>query len=142
MNLQDAINNQTDSTKTVLKKGATAHVTIDDVILVYNADDHEVDFSKIKTLQDVLKLSESKPNVLLHINPPLFSAYKSKTKGIETYVNIGDKVIYRNPSFSPIKENPVLTVSKLEIKSLKSMSVIIASFEEGDFALANHLKKV
>lgn len=142
MDLQNAIDNQTAGAKTVPIKGAQAQVTIGDVILVYNAEDHEVDFESIKTLEDVLALDAKKPNVLLHTKPPLFSAFKGKGKTIETYVNVGDRVIYKNPAFSPIKENPVLVVSKLEIKNLTTMTVIIATFEGGDFALTNHLKKV
>lgn len=142
MNLQNAIDNQQVGVKIAPPKGAQAHVTIGDVILIYNAEDHEIDFSNLKTLEDVLKLDESKPNVLLHVKPPLFSAYKGKDKTIETYVRVGDKVKYRNPAFSPIKENPVLTVSKVELKNLTNMTVVIASFEEGDFSLANHLIKV
>ena len=89
-------------------------------------------------------LDRKKPNVLLGIKPPLFSAFKpvGSPININTYVSKGDTVVYRKPEFSPIKGNPVLTVDNVIIKSLGNMSVIVAEFSNGDFSLTNLLKKV
>ncbi len=142
MEFKNAITGEDKGAK-VAPKDTTRHILIGDVVCVYNGEDHEVDFESIKTFEDVLKLDESKPNVLLHTKPALYSAFKSKSgKSIETYVKIGDMAVYKIPEASPIKGNPALKVIGLELKSLGSMAVVIAHFEGGDYAVANHIKKV
>jgi hypothetical protein len=116
---------------------------IGDVVVVYNGEDHEVDFDKIRTFEDVLRLDKTKPNILLHTKPQLFSAFRTKaSNSIDTYVSVGDRVVYKNNAVSPIKGNPPQLVVGLELKSLGDMAVVVAMFESQDYALANHLKKV
>ena len=120
------------------------HILINDVYFIFDEEDKEENYDNIKTLEDVLMLDRKKPNVLLGIKPPLFSAFKpvGSPININTYVSKGDTVIYRKPEFSPIKGNPVLMVDNVIIKSLGNISVIVAEFSNGDFSLTNLLKKV
>lgn len=145
MEFKNAIKNETQSVKETPKqllKGK--HILINDVYFIFNEEDTEENYDNIKTLEDVLALDRKKPNILLGIKPPLFSAFKplGSPININTYVSKGDNVIYRKPEFSPIKENPILIVDNVIIKSLGSMSVIVAEFNNGDFSLTNLLKKV
>jgi hypothetical protein len=64
------------------------------------------------------------------------------TGGIVPYVKVGDKVKYTNPRQADIPSNPVRTISNVYFKSLTDMSVIVAEFEEGDFALTYLLTKL
>lgn len=124
-------------------KDTNVHILINDVVCVYNGEDHEVNFEDVKTFEDVLTLNKKKPNILLYTKPALYSAFRAKgTMNLETYVNIGDKVKYKNDHSSPIEGNPALVVEKLELKSLGDMAVIIATLEGGDYAVTNYLKKV
>lgn len=129
--------------KTPIEKIKGKEVLINDVIFIFDAEDKEENYDNLKTLQDVIALDIKKPNLLLGISPSLYSAFKSSvTKNIETYIDKGDTVIYKNISFSPDKKNLPKVVENVIIKSLGNMSVIIAEFEGGDFALTTHLKRV
>jgi hypothetical protein len=111
------------------------------VVFTYDTGDTE-NYDNIRTLEDVLTLHEAKPNVLLGIHPPLYSAFMNTTGGIVPYVKVGDKVKYTNPRQADIPSNPVRTISNVYFKSLTDMSVIVAEFEEGDFALTYLLTKL
>lgn len=124
-------------------KASGKQVLIDDsVVFSYDTNGEDIDFDSIRTLEDVLSLHAAKPNILLGITPPLYSAFMSNVGGIVPYVKVGDKVKYKNPAQADYPSNPVRTVSDVYIKSLKDMSVIVAEFEEGDFALTYLLSKL
>lgn len=145
MEFKNAIKNETQSVKETPKQTLKGkHILINDVYFIFDEEDKEENYDNIKTLEDVLKLDRKKPNILLGIKPPLFSAFKpiGSPININTYVSKGDTVVYSKPEFSPIKENPVLVVENVIIKSLGTMSVIVAEFSNGDFSLTNLLKKV
>ena len=117
-------------------------VLIGDVVFVFDGEDKEENFDNIQSFQQVLALDAKKPNLLIRVKPPLYSAFKSKDKNIEPYVKLDDEVVFKNPAFSPDKENPTRTILNVYPKSLGSMSVIVADFYDGDYALTNHLKVI
>ena len=130
------------SAKKAPKPKETKEVLINDVVFIFDNDTEE-NFDNIQNFQQLLLLDKKKPNLLIGVKPPLYSAFKaSVNKNIEVYVEMDDDVIFKNPAFSPDKENPVRIVSNVYPKSLGSMSVIIADFMDGEFALTNHLKIV
>jgi hypothetical protein len=109
------------------------------VVFSYDTDGESENYDNIRTLEDVLILHTAKPNVLLGITPPLYSAFMNNTGGIVSYVKVGDKVKYKNPKQADISTNPIRTISSVYFKSLGDMSVICAEFEEGDYSLTNLL---
>ena len=110
------------------------------VVFTYDTSDTE-NYDNIRTLEDVLSLHAAKPNVLIGIHPQLYSAFMDTTGGIVPYVKVGDKVKYKNPRQADVTGNPVRTISNVYFKSIGDMSVIVAEFEEGDYALTNLLIK-
>lgn len=109
------------------------------VVFSYDTSGEDEDFDSIRTLQDVLHLHLAKPNILLGITPPLYSAFMNNVGGIVSYVKVGDKVKYKNPKQADLPDNPIRTISAVYFKSLGDMSVICAEFEEGDYSLTNLL---
>ena len=146
MNFKNAIEQKEKGVKVTPNKTKLKgkHILINDVYFVFDEEDTEENYDNVSTLEDVLALDRKKPNILLGVVPPLFSAFVpvGEPINIQTYVNKGDSVVYRKKEFSPIKENPALLVDNVVIKSLGNMSVIIAEFSNGDFSLTNLLKKV
>ena len=146
MNFKNAIEQKETGVKVTPKKTKVKgkHILINDVYFVFDEEDTEENYDNVTTLEDVLALDRKKPNILLGVIPPLFSAFVpvGEPINIQTYVSKGDSVVYRKKEFSPIKENPTLLVTNLLVKSLGTMSVIIAEFDNGDYSLTNLLKKV
>lgn len=126
-----------------VKKTLKKEITINDVIVYVDAEDTEEDYDNIKTIEELIVLSNKKPNVILGFKPSLYSTFKSKTtKCIETYVNKGDTVTYRSPVLAPDKKNVVVDVEEIGLKSLGSMSIVYAKLTNGDTCLTTHLIKV
>ena len=144
MKLKNVINEKKRSVKATQQRPLKGkQVLINDVVFIFDEEDKEEDFTNLTTLQDVIKLDKKKPNLLLAISPPLYSTFKSTvTKNIEPYVEVGDIVVYKNIAFAPDKKIVPFTVSAVVIKSLGNMSVIIAEFESGGFALTTQLKRL
>ena len=142
-NLTNEVNKKKGVKTTSTTKVHGKKILIGDVTFLVDETDTEEDYDTLKTLQDVLALYRKKPNVILGVDPPLYSAFvSSANQSIETYVDIGDQVVYKNKGFSPDKKNNPMIVSNVEIKSLRNMSVIIATFDDGEFSITNHLKRV
>lgn len=121
-------------------RGNGKQVLIDNsVVFTYDTLGEAEDYDSIRTLEDVIDLHKAKPNILLGIHPPLYSAFQDNIGGIVPYVKVGDKVRYKNPRQADIPSNPIRTISSVYFKSLGDMSVICAEFEEGDYSLTNLL---
>lgn len=97
----------------------------------------EIDYSKITTLEDVLNLQESYPDLLIRIYPPLRSTYLNSDGKIILNLKVGDKVKANYDS-----KNTIRTIERLYIKSLGDYSIIGAKYDDDDFDLAEHLEKV
>lgn len=102
--------------------------------------DHEEDYSKLKTVQDVIDLDKRKPNVIVGFNPPLYFEFINKGKQcLTSNVDVGDIVTVK-AKFKDNKGHIPRVVQSLYFKSLFDMTVIVAVLNDNDFCLANRLE--
>ena len=78
MEFKNAIESKKTSVKETPKQTLKGkHILINDVYFIFDEEDKEENYDNLKTLQDVIALDIKKPNLLLGISPPLYSAFKS-----------------------------------------------------------------
>lgn len=143
----DLVNKKgTEKVSKVLKVDELPYVKIGNVTIAFNNDPEE-DFTKIKTIEDVLDLDIKKVGIIAKITPPLYSAFKgSVNRTIEPHVRKGDTVKFVNKrckASSTSDEADEFEVAGIEIQSLKSMSIFVASLTNGTKSvLSSYLRKV
>lgn len=103
----------------------------------------EEDYSTIKTIHDIIELDKRNSNLIAQFYPPLSSKFIDIVNAsINTHIKVGDTVnvkkFYRTSDV--IDEKPRV-VTKLYLKALNNMTVIIAVLEDNDFYLTYYLQK-
>lgn len=126
------------------KQNNLEEIVINNVSIFLNSDPDE-DFTKILTIEDLLKLDKKKPGIIINIEPKLYSAFKSSVNGVlEPYVAKGDKVRYKKEKLASSTQDweTIHTVEEVELSSIGSMSIFNARLSNGEICLTNYLKKV
>lgn len=102
--------------------------------------DKEEDYSKLKTLEDILEFDKRKPNNIIGFEPAIYYEFIDKRKGkLNFYVKVGD-VVKVKEKFKPKNAPPRRTVVDLYLSSLKDMTVIVAKLDDNSVELANRLE--
>lgn len=122
-------------------------ITVEGVELTYLLVDN-INYDSITSLEDVLELEKSQ-NILVDIQPKLYSRFLDKQKNLRTFVSKGDIVEpnevkngKRNgPGFVLSSFNLNGKVDKVRFSKLDDMTIIVADIN-GESVLSYYLRKV
>lgn len=94
---------------------------------------------KINSLSELIKLDEERPELIIDIQPPLYSLFINKQGLLNPYVKIGDEVdLLKGTKLKPFPSKVV----DLKLSNLGNLSVIIAETENKDMNLSYFLKPI
>jgi hypothetical protein len=115
-------------------------INIENGVKLVLAEDEEEDYTKIFTLEDVIKLDKKKPNLIVEFVPPLFKEYTNARAEIKTHVKVNDEVVVKDKFVHSSSNNDKTKVLSLHFKSLNNMTVIIAKLSNNNYELSNRLE--
>lgn len=116
-------------------------VKLDKGVSVICVKKDDIKYDEIKTLNDVIFLDNTRPDIIINFQPPLYKDFVNKqNQSIDTIIKIGDIVKVKNKYLDNKGEIP-REVINLYFKSLNNMTVIVAVLNDNDFYIANRLEK-
>lgn len=121
----------------IMRREEFQEIKLEGNVTLLVVEDHEEDYTKIYTLDDVLSLDRRKPSNIAGFVPPLFSDFKDRVKNIiRTYVKVGDTVVVKAKYMDGTPPRKVVDV---HLSSLADMTVVVATLSDGDLQLTNRL---